>query len=290
MIKLKSTLAQRLFFGCLMILLLVGVFICDGYFSSRQALSASGKCQGIIFTLIVAVVASLGARELFGMVAAKKTNASLSVTIVSIVSIVTSALWFHGDLLYLLSTLLLASSLYHGLKYGTEETFAAIGQCCFVVIYLGVGCYFFTKIRGLGHDQTTIWGQISIVVMFMTVVKCADIGAFFTGMAIGKHKWVPKISPGKTWEGFIGGAILSTIVAFLFTYCIDIMVYKAVVYGVVLGVAGPLGDLFESMLKRDAGSKDSAKMVPAFGGMMDLLDSLVIAAPVAYCILTCWIY
>ena len=68
------------------------------------------------------------------------------------------------------------------------------------------------------------------------------------------------------------------------------MVYKAVVYGVVLGVAGPLGDLFESMLKRDAGSKDSAKMVPAFGGMMDLLDSMVIAAPVAYCILTCWIY
>jgi len=290
MIKLKSTLAQRLFFGVLMILLLVGVFISDGYLSSKQALSDTVKYQGIIFTFIVAVVAGLGARELFAMVAPKKTNGNLFVTILAIVSIVTSSIWFHGDILYLLSGCLLAASLYHGFKYGTEETFAAMGQICFMVIYLGVGCYFFTKIRDLGHGQTTVWGQISIVVMFMTVVKCADIGAFFTGRAIGKHKWVPKISPGKTWEGFIGGTVLSTIVAFLFTYCIDIMVYKAVIYGVVLGVVGPLGDLFESMLKRDANSKDSAQMVPAFGGMMDLLDSLVISAPVAYCILTCWIY
>jgi phosphatidate cytidylyltransferase len=119
--------------------------------------------------------------------------------------------------------------------------------------------------------------------MFVFVVKSADIGAYTVGMLFGKHKFSPKISPGKTWEGMAGAVVLAVIVAFFFAAVFDIMVWPlAVVFGFCFAFIGQIGDLVESMIKRDARQKDSADNVPGFGGILDVIDSPLIAAPFAY--------
>ena len=106
-----------------------------------------------------------------------------------------------------------------------------------------------------------------------------------TGHAIGRHKLIPWLSPGKTVEGFFGGLIFSGIVGAAITYfCHTFAWQQGLVAGVLLGAVGQVGDLLESLLKRDAGVKDSGH-VPGFGGVLDLLDSPLLAAPVAYWIL-----
>jgi len=120
------------------------------------------------------------------------------------------------------------------------------------------------------------------------VIKSSDIGAWFIGRTFGKHKFSPKISPGKTWEGMggaVGGAILA---ALLFALSCDIMWWPAaLVFGAFFAFIGQMGDLAESMMKRDAEQKDSACKVPGFGGILDIIDSPLIAAPFAYLFFAC---
>ncbi|MCP4379805.1 MAG: phosphatidate cytidylyltransferase, partial [bacterium] len=111
-----------------------------------------------------------------------------------------------------------------------------------------------------------------------------DIGAYFTGSAIGKHKLIPWLSPGKSWEGLIGGLVTAAGVSILITHLagLEIAIWQSAIFGVVIGLAGQFGDLCESLLKRSAKLKDSSKMVPEFGGILDIIDSPLLAAPVAY--------
>ena len=119
--------------------------------------------------------------------------------------------------------------------------------------------------------------------MILLCVKMTDIGAFFTGRAIGKHKLIPWLSPGKTWEGLAGGLVLSGIVGACFAPSIvDLEWYKGALFGILIGGIGQLGDLLESMMKRDADVKDSGDLIPGFGGMLDVIDSPLLAAPFAY--------
>jgi phosphatidate cytidylyltransferase len=173
------------------------------------------------------------------------------------------------------------------IKFGNPGTLVNLAATCFSTIYLGVGCWFLVSIRLLGRSNDTVFGQVGYLLLFLACVKSADIGAYFTGRFIGRHKWVPSISPGKTWEGFFGGVVLATIVASLFAAFSAIIPRGAALwFGPVVAVTGQLGDLLESMLKRDAGSKDSARLIPEFGGILDLLDSVVVAAPFAWLILS----
>ena len=124
--------------------------------------------------------------------------------------------------------------------------------------------------------------------MFVFVVKSADIGAYVFGNLFGKHKFSPKISPGKTWEGMVGAVATAVIVAILFAASCDIMVWwSAAIFGSCFAFIGQFGDLAESMIKRDAEQKDSANNVPGFGGILDIIDSPLIAAPFAYLFFMC---
>ena len=119
--------------------------------------------------------------------------------------------------------------------------------------------------------------------MFVFVVKSADIGAYTAGRLFGRHKFSPNISPGKTWEGMAGAVIAAIIVAVLFAAFFDIMSPAlAAAFGLLFAFIGQLGDLSESMIKRDVQQKDSANTVPGFGGILDIIDSLLLAAPCAY--------
>jgi phosphatidate cytidylyltransferase len=125
------------------------------------------------------------------------------------------------------------------------------------------------------------------ILYFILVTKFSDLGAYCTGSLIGKHKMIPRISPGKTWEGFGGAIVISTLASVIFfklsgprLYGMNMM--HAVILGVVLSVCAVIGDLIESLFKREAGVKDSGTFFPGIGGILDLVDSLLFNAPIMY--------
>jgi phosphatidate cytidylyltransferase len=125
------------------------------------------------------------------------------------------------------------------------------------------------------------------VLYFILVTKCSDIGAYCVGSLIGKHKMIPRVSPGKTWEGFGGAVIVSTGVSLGFYALAGSRLYgmnwlHATILGVVLSCSAVVGDLIESIFKREAGVKDSGRFFPGIGGILDLLDSLLFNAPLMY--------
>jgi phosphatidate cytidylyltransferase len=114
----------------------------------------------------------------------------------------------------------------------------------------------------------------------------SDTFAYFIGKAIGKHKMAPSISPGKSWEGAVGGVLGAMLVCYLFTLPtpvqVSLSIISAIVLGLVISVFGQIGDLVESMLKRGTGVKDSGSLMPGHGGMLDRLDSLLFTGVVVY--------
>jgi len=165
--------------------------------------------------------------------------------------------------------------LYQYIRYGTSEVLANCGVSYFSIIYLGLLGAFALGVR----IDFGPWATL----MFIFVVKSADIGAYSIGSIFGRHKFSPVISPGKSWEGMAGAVATATIVAILFAVICDIMVWwLAVIFGCCFAFIGQMGDLAESMIKRDAKQKDSANRVPGFGGILDILDSLLPTAPFAY--------
>lgn len=122
---------------------------------------------------------------------------------------------------------------------------------------------------------------------FILITKFSDVGAYVTGSLIGRHKMIPRISPNKTWEGFAGALVWSTAASLVFAQLAGPRLHgmrpvHAVVLGLVLSAAAVVGDLIESLFKREAGVKDSGKLFPGIGGILDLLDSLLFNAPLMY--------
>ena len=125
------------------------------------------------------------------------------------------------------------------------------------------------------------------VVYFIVVTKFSDLGAYVTGSLLGRHKMIPRISPGKTWEGFAGAVVISTLASIIFAHCLTARLYgmnlrHAIILGVLLSVTAVVGDLIESIFKRESGVKDSGRLFPGIGGMLDLMDSLLFNAPLMY--------
>jgi phosphatidate cytidylyltransferase len=128
-----------------------------------------------------------------------------------------------------------------------------------------------------------------LVLYLVAVVKISDVGAYFSGRALGRHKLFPRLSPKKTWEGLCGGILSSLVMSLLFWKFggghlgkVDLGLLDAVVLGLLLPVVAVSGDLFESLLKRASGVKDSGSIIPGMGGVLDVMDSLLFGAPVFY--------
>ncbi len=171
-----------------------------------------------------------------------------------------------------------------------------IARAMLVVTYLGIAVGFLIGLRILEGPHATHparWGMLAMLTT-VAIVKSSDSGAYFTGHAIGRHKMTPKLSPGKTWEGFAGGMAGGVFAGVLFlgpiarwmgcdTQAEGLEWWIGVVpFSLLVALAGVAGDLAISLLKRDAGVKDSSTWMPGFGGFLDLLDSILLAAPVAY--------
>jgi phosphatidate cytidylyltransferase len=126
--------------------------------------------------------------------------------------------------------------------------------------------------KGLaGGPQTVLW--------LVFLVIAADIGAFFVGRSFGKHKLAPRVSPGKTWEGAIGGLCTVALVACAGALRFRLPLGASIAFGCAVGIFSVVGDLTESMFKRSAGLKDSGVLLPGHGGILDRIDSVTAAAP-----------
>ena len=183
------------------------------------------------------------------------------------------------------------------IRRAPEGTFRDIGATLLVILHLGYMGSFGLLLRcgSTSPGQEGAWLLLAAVL----VTKASDIGAFFVGSAFGRHPLMPAVSPGKSIEGVIGGlagsglaAILITSISLPESFGIEhelreaLPGWRAVLFGLCLSVAGQLGDLVESCFKRDASIKDSGEMIPCFGGILDLIDSPVLAMPVAWFLLT----
>lgn len=124
------------------------------------------------------------------------------------------------------------------------------------------------------------------VVTFILVVIASDTGAYFTGILRGKHKMSPVVSPNKSWEGFAGGVITASVVgAILGVTVLNTQWWIGALIGLVGSLAGVLGDLAESLIKRDLGVKDMGSILPGHGGVLDRIDSLLVAAPAVFAVM-----
>lgn len=122
-----------------------------------------------------------------------------------------------------------------------------------------------------------------LVAYLLLVTKTGDMGAYFLGSALGKHTLIKRISPKKTVEGFIGGIIFSLIFSTLSHFYLPHMAYlHLIILGIILGTLAQIGDLCESLIKRDSQLKDSGVLAPGLGGMLDLIDSILFTAPIFY--------
>ncbi|RLS79491.1 MAG: phosphatidate cytidylyltransferase [Planctomycetota bacterium] len=166
-----------------------------------------------------------------------------------------------------------------------------LGVELLIVSYIGVLMGVFAQLRWVAGSEA---GYL-VIGSLLVVTKGGDVGAYFLGRLFGRRKLVPLLSPGKTWAGAVGALIGSASSAVLWLHFATPLFSPtgealwqppwwlvSAVYGLILGVTGLVGDLCESLIKRDVGKKDSSTLLPGFGGLLDLMDSVLYASPVAY--------
>jgi phosphatidate cytidylyltransferase len=160
-----------------------------------------------------------------------------------------------------------------------------IALVVFVTAYLGLLPSFLVQLRWptLEPEEGARRGTVALALTIF-VPKCCDIGAYFTGRLFGRHRMTPVLSPKKTFEGLAGGLLLAALTALAVNRLGGgLSDLAALGFGVTVGGAGVLGDLAESLLKRDCQKKDASQALPGFGGVLDVVDSVLFAAPLAYC-------
>lgn len=175
----------------------------------------------------------------------------------------------------------------------SETPLQSISYTLLGVFYVGFLMNFITRL-GFQWDSAGFGQRISdtgreLVLFLIVVVKFSDIGAFFVGSRFGRHKMFPRVSPKKTWEGFGGGVVFSILSGAVVLWLtggtlgsIRVEPVHAIILPVLLAIAGVTGDMFESLIKRSTGQKDSSAAIPGMGGLLDVLDSLLFGAPLLY--------
>ena len=292
-------LRWRLFSASIVISLLVAIVWID--------FQAPLGCPGIVLGPLLVVLAALACQETLSLLASagyKPLNwTAYTGTILTAAAACVPAYWPLtgapypadcplGKLGWPLSALAIGVCLaFIGEMRRYEKPGGAMANVALAILpmaYVGLLIGFFAALR-LFHDNG--WGMTAVLSLVI-VVKISDTGAYFTGRAIGRHKMSPKISPGKTIEGGAGAIVAAALAgAAVFVWLAPWLTGQAAsesawlrgaVYGVIVGVVGMVGDLAESLFKRDVGRKDSSSWLPGLGGILDMIDSLLFAAPVAW--------
>ncbi|HEX8090190.1 MAG TPA: phosphatidate cytidylyltransferase [Blastocatellia bacterium] len=163
-----------------------------------------------------------------------------------------------------------------------NKSLASVSATVFGVIYVALLASFLVGVRMIQTPESRLASKL--LTMFFAMVMMTDTGAYYTGRSIGRHKLAPRVSPGKTVEGAVGGFITAIITGPLCRWIFfpEIGLLNAMALGATIGIFGQVGDLAESMLKRGSGVKDSGNLLPGHGGMLDRVDSILFCAPLLY--------
>lgn len=184
------------------------------------------------------------------------------------------------ELLFIIAVLLTIFILQFTRKE-SNQAIVGVSTTLFGILYISWTFSFLMKLKMVSEPHLPS-GSL-LVVFLLLVTKSGDIGAYFIGTAFGKHHLIPRISPKKSVEGAIGGFVFSVAFAILSKYYLpEIPVFHLAVLGCLLGILAQVGDLSESLIKRDCQVKDSANLIPGLGGILDLIDSILFTAPTLY--------
>ena len=274
-----------MFFGPLFIAALVGAIWLDEYLGS---LNGRLKCS-VLAPIMIAAGIGAGV-ELVNLFKAESIVTSRRIVCGSIILGLFVSSFTKAEIGGLsgiavactAAALVLGVSLvYHSRRKNVQGVIASSAATLLAFVYVGLMGGFLLLLR----KEYSGWVLLGVLL----VTKSMDIGAYFTGRAIGRHKLIPWLSPGKTWEGLFGGVALSAAIGAgaaalseRFGVRFTILWWEGMLIGAVLGLIGQAGDLLASLLKRDAGLKDYSQRLPGFGGVMDVIDSPLLVAPIAY--------
>jgi phosphatidate cytidylyltransferase len=297
----KKSVKSRILFGGIMIVILGGLFTLDIWFFQRVIGKMSAHVpvselekwlgNGAIVALLAGMLSVLGVLEVIHL--GRQTGAGPLAGLMVVGSAILTLqpylapLWpqiGQAELIGIFFFLFVLGQMYRRETRGAGTTLA---WSIFGILYIGFFLSFIVSIR--------VHFSPGPLILLIAATKLSDIGAYSTGMLFGKHKLIPWLSPGKTWEGLVGAVIFS-IAATVLLSRLDIITYGSVlgrmnlVHLILLGagfaLVGHVGDLAESLLKRDAQVKDSAHLLPEFGGVLDLIDSVLPTGLMLYLILS----
>lgn len=274
-----------------MIITLIILFRADYYFWQKGTNNILSS--GLIIACIVAFMGFFSSAELVNFARSNGASPIAWVVLPGTVLLIACELKFSGHPIFtsanMLSTLVLLSCLGQIIHGDTIRACANLAWSAFILVYIGVLLSFVVSVRNE-------FGPAAFIVLAVGV-KGSDIGAFFTGSMIGKRKLIPWLSPGKTVEGLFGaigfGVLLTILSARLFesstnpSILSNMSTIELAIAGAMFAIVGQFGDLSESLLKRDANLKDSGSVIPEFGGILDLVDSIIPAGFVWYMVLKC---
>lgn len=281
-------LRHRMTLGPLLIALFVGVIYFDEWLRSR------GGHAGVAFTVLLLLVGVEAGRELAKIFRARSIATSVRINSVAVCAGLLASSFTTSELGSLSGTAVVCTAgalvmvlamVFYSRNQTTEGVVAATSATLLAFVYVGMlGGFLVVLVKDYSG-----WVMLGVVL----ITKCYDIGAYFTGRYLGRHKLIPWLSPGKTWEGLAGGVAASMLAGIAAAAIAsrtdsklpDLHWWHGAAAGAVFGLIGQAGDLVASLLKRDAGLKDYSRALPGFGGIMDIADSPLLVAPAAYWLL-----
>ncbi len=237
------------------------------------------------FAIVSAIFIGLGIYEFLGMAAQKislKLFKNFGICVGTFIPFLSYFCTLQGIETWEVAFFVVLLFLFFIIQFTRKENQDAalgIALAFFGIFYVGGLFNFLLKIRLLENGTR-------LVAYLLLVTKAGDMGAYIIGSNLGRHKLIPRISPNKSIEGAIGGFVFSLIVAILSQFYLNMPLAHIIISGILLGIFAQLGDLAESVIKRDYLVKDSGPFVPGLGGILDLIDSILFTAPIFYYYLT----
>jgi len=288
---MEASLRNRLTYGPIMLVVLGGLLALDHYVQkwtiSERFPSGIAGVGITVMLLLICPLATLELAKLFRAVEVKPYRFFVWIggSLLALHAFLTQFPFFQlistSALALILVFIMLLAALRRAWMKQVQQAIHHMAGTVLAMLYLGLQSWFLIALRVKQGDR--FQGTTAVLLMILLVVKATDIGAFFGGKSIGRHKLIPWLSPGKTWEGLFCGLLTAALVGMVCAERIyGLRWWKGAIFGVVIGGMGQLGDLLESLMKRDAAVKDSGSSIPGFGGVLDVIDSPLMAAPFAY--------